>query len=169
MRLGSRASGARRAPLPPSTTPTWSASTRSREADGAPFLVMERVAGRTLAAVLAEEPVAIETVLDLGAQLADGLAAAHRAGVVHRDLKPANVMVWATRAAAADRSAIVLYNVAAAHALAGRADSALDYLEQALDPGFTHRVAAEKDPDFDSLADQPGFQRILERMDAAGR
>ncbi|HVS66688.1 MAG TPA: protein kinase [Thermoanaerobaculia bacterium] len=75
---------------------------------------------------------------------------------------------WATRAAEADGSAIVLYNVAAAHALAGRDEQALDYLEQSLAAGFTHRVAAELDPDFDRLADDPGFRRILDRMDAAG-
>lgn len=59
--------------------------------DGQPFLVMELVEGRTLAALLDEgaAPRAVEIVR----QIAEALSAAHAAGVVHRDIKPANVMV----------------------------------------------------------------------------
>ncbi|MFI5913538.1 serine/threonine-protein kinase [Dactylosporangium sp. NPDC051541] len=58
--------------------------------DGAPYVVMELVTGRSLEEV-GELPVA--TVLQVGAQLAAALAAVHARGLVHRDIKPANVML----------------------------------------------------------------------------
>ncbi len=57
-----------------------------------PFLVMELVQGRTLAALSAEPPDVPRTTA-LARQIAEALAAAHDAGIVHRDIKPANVMV----------------------------------------------------------------------------
>ncbi|MCA9802872.1 MAG: protein kinase [Cyanobacteria bacterium HKST-UBA02] len=61
---------------------------------GMPYMVMDFVAGRTLASILDEEgPLPLEKVASIMSQLCDGLAAAHRQGVVHRDLKPANVIV----------------------------------------------------------------------------
>lgn len=58
------------------------------------WMVMEYVPSRTLSHVIHEEG-AIEPsrVAAIGAQLADGLAAAHAAGVTHRDVKPANVFL----------------------------------------------------------------------------
>jgi len=58
-----------------------------------PFLVLELVAGRTLAALVSAGPLPVPRALDLAAQIAAGLAAAHEAGLVHRDVKPANVLV----------------------------------------------------------------------------
>jgi hypothetical protein len=54
---------------------------------------MEYVEGETLRRRLAAGPLSLPDVLDLGAQLADGLAKAHRAGILHRDLKPENLIV----------------------------------------------------------------------------
>lgn len=58
-----------------------------------PFLVLELVPGRTLAELLSAGPLPAPRALDLAAQVAAGLAAAHEAGLVHRDVKPANVLV----------------------------------------------------------------------------
>jgi serine/threonine protein kinase len=58
------------------------------------WLVMEYVDGRTLAQIIAEDgPLPPDRVAEIGAQVADGLAAAHERGTVHRDIKPSNVLI----------------------------------------------------------------------------
>jgi serine/threonine protein kinase len=63
--------------------------------DGAPYLVMEKLSGESLADALARGPLAAAAAARLFVTVLDALAAAHRAGVVHRDLKPDNIFLVA--------------------------------------------------------------------------
>ncbi len=69
-------------------------------ADGPPvsYLVMELLAGETLAVKLrshpqSQAPLPLRKALEYAAQLGEGLAAAHERGIVHRDLKPENLFI----------------------------------------------------------------------------
>jgi serine/threonine-protein kinase len=61
--------------------------------DGTPFLVMEYLQGRDLAAALADGPVPPTTAAIWVRQACEGIAEAHAAGIVHRDVKPANLFL----------------------------------------------------------------------------
>lgn len=57
------------------------------------FIVMPFYEGETLKKTIARGPLSVEDAVDYATQIAEGLSAAHAAGIVHRDVKPANVMV----------------------------------------------------------------------------
>jgi hypothetical protein len=65
------------------------------QAAGVPYLAMEFIAGKTVREILSDGPVPVRRLVDLAAQLTDGLARAHGVRIVHRDLKPENLMVSA--------------------------------------------------------------------------
>ena len=60
---------------------------------GQPFMVMELLEGRSLDRIIAGEPLDLDSILEIGIQIADALNAAHAKGIVHRDIKPANIFV----------------------------------------------------------------------------
>src|SRR6202171_2929481 len=60
--------------------------------DGADYLVMELLEGKTLAQRLQRGALPFNDSLRIGVEVAEALEVAHRAGIVHRDLKPANIM-----------------------------------------------------------------------------
>jgi serine/threonine-protein kinase len=60
--------------------------------DGRPYLVLEYLSGGSLAERLAAGPLRLEETLRVVAEVAAGVDALHRAGIVHRDIKPSNVL-----------------------------------------------------------------------------
>ena len=66
----------------------------SEDSGPTPYLVMEFIAGVTLEKRLKTRgPLAVKEVLRIGMQAAEGLAAAHKQGLIHRDVKPANILL----------------------------------------------------------------------------
>jgi serine/threonine protein kinase len=63
------------------------------EADGRPFIAMERLEGRNLKALMARRTLETGEIVDLSLQIAEALEAAHAKGIVHRDIKPGNIFV----------------------------------------------------------------------------
>lgn len=63
------------------------------ESEGRRLLVMELVAGETMAERVSRGPIPVDEALPLFIQIAEGLDAAHEKGILHRDLKPANVKI----------------------------------------------------------------------------
>jgi serine/threonine protein kinase/Tol biopolymer transport system component len=61
--------------------------------DGRPFIAMEYVQGMTLRERMRNQTMKLGDVLDIAIQVADGLTAAHEAGIVHRDIKPENIII----------------------------------------------------------------------------
>ena len=62
-----------------------------QEHDKQMFIVMEFVDGQTLRQK--KDSISFKQAIDIGIQIADGLAAAHEKGIVHRDIKPENIMI----------------------------------------------------------------------------
>jgi len=83
------------------------------EYEGMPYLVMEYVNGRTLAAAMktGERP-SLDRVCEIGQQIADALGYAHRNGVIHRDIKPANILMTSRETYGCERPKITDFGVA---------------------------------------------------------
>ena len=94
-----------------------------------PFLVMELVRGETLAQQCAAGGLPSKTVADIGVQLAQAVAFAHRHHIIHRDLKPGNVLITATgRVKLADFGIARLIGDTTRHTQTGQAIGTAAYL-----------------------------------------
>lgn len=65
----------------------------SGEDNGIPFLVMERLPGRTLADEISGGALRLARAREVGLEILSALASAHAAGIIHRDIKPGNVLL----------------------------------------------------------------------------
>ena len=64
-----------------------------RTADGQTFIVLEYYDGKTIKKEIARGALPVDQAIDIAIQVGEGLAEAHRHGIVHRDIKPANIML----------------------------------------------------------------------------
>src|SRR6202047_2619721 len=83
------------------------------EQDGVPYLVMEFIEGRTLAEAAKDgQRFTFERVCEIGQQVAEALAYAHKHAVIHRDIKPANVLLTSQEKYGVERPKITDFGVA---------------------------------------------------------
>jgi serine/threonine-protein kinase len=98
------------------------------EDDGTPFIVMERLPGRTLGDVIAEGPMSPAQVRSMLDEVLAALELAHAAGVLHRDIKPGNILLSAD----ANTLKVADFGIAktggAAHTMTGQIVGTLAYM-----------------------------------------
>jgi Tol biopolymer transport system component len=148
----------------PNICPLYDVGELPAEAGGGLFLVMQFLEGETLAARLSRGALSIKETLDVGIQVAEALAAAHRAGIVHRDLKPGNVML--TRAGARLLDFGLARTVSAAAGGDATAADRTSLTTEGTLLGTLHYMAPEQldGRDVDTRADVFAFGAVLYEM-----
>jgi len=110
--------------------------------DGRAYAVMELLAGETLRERLRDGALPLRKAVEVGAQIAHGLAAAHEKGIVHRDLKPENVFLTSE-----GRVKILDFGLARADAAAASNDTHSPTLMRQTDPGTVLGTAGYMSPE----------------------
>ncbi len=139
------------------------------QAEGAFYIVSELVSGETLASLIERGPVPTKRLLDIAAQIADGMAAAHAARITHRDLKPANIMI-----AEDGRAKILDFGLARQAATPGAGPDATATIHQTsagMIVGTVNYMSPEqaRGKEVDYRSDQFSFGLILYEMATAKR
>ena len=131
--------------------------------DSIAWVAMELIEGHTLEERLADSPLSIGKSLEIATAIAEGLSAAHQAGVVHRDLKPSNVMV-------ASEGFVKILDFGLAKLLATDGDGSDSELQTQTSPGRLIGTVAYMSPEqaagkpADARADQFALGLILYQL-----
>ena len=131
---------------------------------GLPYMVTELLVGESMRSLMERGPVPIRRLLDIAVQIADGLTAAHAAGITHRDLKPENLFL------SGERVKILDFGLAKAAAVASADDATQSLARQFTSPGALIGTFAYMSPEqaqgrpVDYRSDQFSFGSILYEM-----